>query len=111
MTPSFSTARKISYFDDYETFEREWSARNISYIDDFETDKNLSHKEKFLFYGPYLGWIPRSQLFSRKLLLGEKIKNDSVDQAESVDIKILVGFHGSSILEFRSEFCKCVGCS
>ena len=53
MTPSFSTARKISYFDDYETFEREWSARNISYIDDFETDKNLSHKEKFLFYGPY----------------------------------------------------------
>ena len=46
----------------------------------------------------WLGWIPRSQLFSRKLLLGEKIKNDSVDQAESVDIKILVGFHGSSIL-------------
>ena len=58
MTPSFSTARKISYFDDYETFEREWSARNISYIDDFETDKNLSHKEKFLFYGPYcMIWI------------------------------------------------------
>ena len=23
------------------------------YTDDFETDKNLSHKEKFLFYGPY----------------------------------------------------------
>ena len=41
------------YFDDYETFERDWIARNISYIDDFETDKNLSHKEKFLFYGPY----------------------------------------------------------
>ena len=47
------TARIISYFDDYETFERDWSARNISYTDDFETDKNLSHKEKFLFYGPY----------------------------------------------------------
>ena len=47
------TARIISYFDDYETFERDWSARNNSYTDDFETDKNLSHKEKFLFYGPY----------------------------------------------------------
>ena len=46
------TARIISYFDDYETFERDSSARNISYTDDFETDKNLSHKEKFLFYGP-----------------------------------------------------------
>ena len=47
------TARIISYFDDYETFDSDWIARNISSIDDFEIDKNLSHKEKFLFYGPY----------------------------------------------------------
>ena len=37
------------------------------------------------------------------------MKNDSVDQAESAGIKILVEFHGSSILEFWSEFSKCVG--
>ena len=46
-------ARIISYFEDYETFERDWIARNISYFENYETDKNLSHKEKFLFYGPY----------------------------------------------------------
>ena len=81
------TTRIISYFDDYETFERDWIARNISYIDDFETDKNLSHKEKFLFYGPYCT-CPEGQTFLKNLDRRQTELFGKTEQKSNKDIRL-----------------------
>ena len=39
----------------------------------------------------------------------KNIENDSVNQAESGDKKILVWFHGNSILKIFQSFSNCVG--
>ena len=49
--------------------------------------------------------------FFEKSIFGySKFGNESVDHADSEDIKILVQFPGNSILKFLLPFRKCVGC-
>ena len=62
----------------------------------------------------WLGWIPGLRIFItflvRRFFLFQNITNDSVNHAESDDIKILDQFPGISILEILTKIWKCVGC-
>ena len=51
----------------------------------------------------------RHNFFVWAVFLFEKLGTDSVNYADSGDIKILVWFPGSSILKFSIIFWKCVG--
>ena len=43
------------------------------------------------------------------IFLFQKQGIDTVNNVDSRDIKILLPFHGSSILKFSLNFCNCVG--
>ena len=51
----------------------------------------------------------RNNFFAWVFFSYKKIGSDSVNQADSGDIKILVQFPGNSILKFFTNFWKCVG--
>ena len=57
----------------------------------------------------WVGWIPRSQFFSCGDFCSLNRVSDSVNDAESNDIKILTWFQGSSILEISIQIYNCVG--
>ena len=53
----------------------------------------------------------RHNFFVWAIFLFERLGTDSVNYADSEDIKLLVWFPGSSILKFSIIFWKCVGCA
>ena len=53
----------------------------------------------------------RHNFFVWAIFLFENFGTDSVNYADSGDIKLLVWFPGSSILKFSIIFWKCVGCA
>ena len=48
----YSLVRSMSYLHVIEIFEKDSMTRNMSQTCDFETNKNPSHKQSVLFYGP-----------------------------------------------------------
>ena len=55
------------------------------------------------------GVLNRHNYFTRAIFLFQKTGNDSVDNSDSGDIKILAKFPGNSILEFWLKYWNCVG--
>ena len=57
----------------------------------------------------YVGWIPRSLFFPDEIFSNPNRVSDSVSDADSRDIKILVEFPGNPILEISIKIRNCVG--
>jgi len=70
-------------------------------------------KMKYFDFRAFLGWIPGFKIgitsFEWAIFLIQKVGTNSVIQAASLDIKILVQFPGNSILKILQNFWKCVG--
>ena len=113
LSQTFSDGPRLPGVPENETALASWSDANRVSMDRIEglgRSENLAFRVLIrVMVRLNSGIKDRHNFFMWAIFLFEKLGTDSVNYADSGDIKILVWFPGKSILKFAIIFWKCVG--
>ena len=105
----YSKYSKKSLSKTWEALRTKWFVSIKNTFLKFMSGKSLEKKRFWIIFRLNSGIRNRHNFFVWAIFIFEKLGTDSVNYADSRDIKILIWFPGKSILKFAIIFWKCVG--